>query len=95
MRAGGITRPESGDAITWDMMLVIVEAYRHLGVDATAAQRRDYINGIRNWDGIYGHMDYKAWPEGGVLPDWTILVRWEPETSKFIAISKPGGEPLR
>jgi branched-chain amino acid transport system substrate-binding protein len=95
MRAGGITRPESGDAITWDMMLVIVDAYRHLGFDATATQMRDYINGIRNWSGIYGHMDYQASPQRGVLPEWTILVRWDPETAKFVAVSKPGGAPLK
>ena len=58
MRAAGITRPEAGDVITWDMMNIIVDAYRHLGTDATAAQLRDYINGIRNWPGIYGRIDF-------------------------------------
>jgi branched-chain amino acid transport system substrate-binding protein len=95
MRQGGIDRPEVADAITWEPINIIVDAYRHLGTDATAAQLRDYVNGIRSRSSIYGHMDFKASPGRGVLPEWVMLVDWDPNKAEFFAISKPGGEPLK
>ena len=35
MKAAGIDRPDVGVAVAWDVAQIVVDAYRHLGVDAT------------------------------------------------------------
>jgi branched-chain amino acid transport system substrate-binding protein len=94
MKAAGIEHPDVAEAIVWDLIQIIVEGYRRVGPDATPAQMRDYLNGIRDWPGIYGKLDYKASPQRGVQGDWVNIIRWDPETAKFTAVSKPGGTPL-
>jgi len=94
MKDAGIDRPDNAEAIVWDPINIFVEAYRRLGTDATPAQLRDYVNGVRNWAGLYGKLDFKASPQRGVQSDWINLIRWDPATAKFIAVSKFGGAPL-
>lgn len=94
MKTQGVSHPDVSDAVPWDALNIIVDAYRKLGFDATAAQIRDYIDGVRNWDGILGVFDYQASPQRGAQGKWCIMVRWDPNASKFVAISKPGGGPL-
>jgi hypothetical protein len=62
-----------------------------VGVDATAAQLRDAIN-ASNYTGIYGKFDYKASPQRGIVPYWMNVVRWDPATQDFKAITKPGDD---
>ena len=54
MKSAGIARPDVAEAIAWDPIQIIVEAYRKYGTDATPAQIRDYINSITDWPGVYG-----------------------------------------
>ena len=44
--------------------------------------------------GIYGMLNFQANPQRGVLPEWIVLVRWDPAKGDFFAASKPGGSPL-
>jgi branched-chain amino acid transport system substrate-binding protein len=94
MQAAGIDRPDVGVAVAWDVSQIVIEAYRHLGTDATPVQIRDYINAIRNWPGIYGRLDFKASPQRGAQGEWVNILRWDPESASFSAVSKPGGAPL-
>jgi hypothetical protein len=95
MKTQHIERPDIGEAVTWDMMLIIVDALRHRGTNATSAEIRDYINGIRAWPGIFGRMDFQASPQRGVLPETANLVRWNPDAARWFAVTKPGGAPLK
>lgn len=95
MKTQNITKPDYPAAYVWDSMLIAVDAYRHLGTGATPAQMRDYINNVRGWQGIFGIMDYHNAPQRGVQADWCMMVRWDPEASRFVAVSKPGGGPLK
>jgi branched-chain amino acid transport system substrate-binding protein len=94
MKAAKIDHPDIGEATAWDMLMIVVDAYRKLGTDATPAQIRDYINAIRGRGGIYGLMNFQTNPQRGVLPEWITLVRWDPAKGQFFAASKPGGAPL-
>ena len=94
MKAAKIDHPDIGEATAWDMLMIVVDAYRKLGTDATPAQLRDYINSIRGRGGIFGMLDFQENPQRGVLPDWVTLVRWDPAKGQFFAASKPGGAPL-
>jgi branched-chain amino acid transport system substrate-binding protein len=90
--AAGI-KPDNGHALTWDTIGILVSALKKLGSDATAAQLRDYFNGVTNWSGIYGQVDYKAAPQRGLTIDTIIVTRWDPVTKNFVAVSKLGGLP--
>jgi branched-chain amino acid transport system substrate-binding protein len=94
MKTQNVTRPDVGAALAWDNMLIVVDAYKHLGFNATPAQMRDYINKVGNWQGIYGIVDYAKTPQRGMSADWCMIVRWDPTASRFVAVSKPGGSPV-
>jgi branched-chain amino acid transport system substrate-binding protein len=89
--AAGI-KPDNGHALTWDSVQILVAALKKYGPNATAAQIRDY-NATSNWPGIYGKLDYKAAPQRGLTLDTILVVRWDPSTKSFVAVSKLGGLP--
>jgi branched-chain amino acid transport system substrate-binding protein len=95
MKTQNITKPDYPAAYVWDTVQIAVEAYRHLGTDATPAQMRDYINNVRGWQGIFGIMDYHNAPQRGVQADWCMMVRWDPDADRFFAVSRPGGIPIK
>jgi hypothetical protein len=94
MKAAKIDHPDIGEATAWDMLMIVVDAYRKLGTEATPGQIKDYINAIRDRGGIYGMLNFRENPQRGVLPEWITLVRWDPAKGQFFAASKPGGAPL-
>jgi hypothetical protein len=55
---------------------------------------RDYINNTRGFPNVLGTYDYKNSPQRGAQPQWLLMVRWDPDNSKFISVSKLGGEPI-
>ena len=62
---------------------------------ATPAQLRDYMVNLRGYTGVYGPFDFKASPGRGVGIDGVIVQRWDPVAGAFVAMSGPGGLPLR
>lgn len=88
-------RPENGENQVWDGTLILIDALKRYGLDASPAQIRDYVNGLRGWTGIYGTFNYRAVPQRGVGIDAVIVQRWDPAKEAWIGVSKPGGSPLR
>ena len=88
------TRPDAGYVVAWDPGLLVVDAYKKLGLNATAAQIKDYLAGLRGWVGINGRYDFRAIPQRGVGAGAVIMVRWDPAKESWVGTSKPGGEPL-
>jgi branched-chain amino acid transport system substrate-binding protein len=93
-QATGI-RPDTGYVAAWDPAVIVVEAYKKLGLGATAAQIREYIAGLRGWVGILGEYDNHAIPQRGVGPNNVVMVRWDPAKDTFVGVSKLGGEPVK
>ncbi|HEY2555403.1 MAG TPA: hypothetical protein VGI15_09130, partial [Candidatus Cybelea sp.] len=89
-KAAGL-RPDEGYISLWDASLLIVEAYRKLGTNATAAQIRSYIAGQRNWAGIDGTYDFVTVPQRGVGAGSVVIVRWDRSKDNWIGVSKLGG----
>jgi branched-chain amino acid transport system substrate-binding protein len=85
--------PDQGHALGYDAALLVVQALRKLGTDATAAQLRDEIAGTRSWDGIFGHYDFSKMPQRGIGRETIVMVRWDGAKDAWIAVSKPGGQP--
>lgn len=88
-------RPGATENQVWDPTLIVLDAFRRYGFGITPAQMRDYINGVRGRTGTYGTMDYRAVPQRGVGPESVIIQRWDSSLERWIAVSKPGGSPLK
>jgi branched-chain amino acid transport system substrate-binding protein len=75
----------------WDYAMVLVDALRHIGVNATAEQIRDYIDNLHGWAGIEGVYDFHDPEQRGMNEQSVVVYRWDGRTTSFIPVSKPGG----
>ena len=79
---------------SWDVALVVVDALRKLGPNATADQIRHHIDTLTGFAGINGIYDYEAHPQRGLGSDSAVIVRFDAATKSWVWLSKPGGAPL-
>jgi branched-chain amino acid transport system substrate-binding protein len=87
-------RPDVGESLAWDSTLLVIDALKHLGTQATAAQIRDYIAATgttHRFAGVYGEYDFAARPQRGLGDESVVMARWEPEQTAWTAVSEPGG----
>jgi branched-chain amino acid transport system substrate-binding protein len=89
------TRPDAGYVAAWDPALLIIDAYKKLGVNASATQMRDYLANLRGWSGINGAYDFRAIPQRGLDSTSVMIVRWDTAKDSWVGMSKPGGAPLK
>jgi len=87
-------KPDMIFASAWDPVMLAVTALRKLGPDATAAQLHDYLEKQRGWVGINGRYDFVAIPQRGIDDAAALVVRWDPDKTTWIPVSKLGGRPL-
>jgi hypothetical protein len=71
--------------------MIILDAYRHLGDNATAAQFRAYINNLHGYAGINGIYDFRDGTQHGVGENGVVIVRYNPANDAFPAVSKRSG----
>jgi branched-chain amino acid transport system substrate-binding protein len=76
--------PDLLHAIPYDPATLIVEAYRRVGPNATAAQLRDALGGVTNWPGMLGRYDFRAIPNRGLGVKALIMLRWDPASSTWV-----------
>ena len=93
MKAAGL-RPDFSSQSPWDATMIVIDALRHLGPDASAASLRDYIENLHGWHGLYGEYDFRTKDQRGIGPNAIVIDRWDAAKSEFIAASLPGGQPL-
>jgi branched-chain amino acid transport system substrate-binding protein len=93
-KAAGIA-PQNGENQVWDATLILLDALRKYGFDATPAQIRDYVDNLKGWTGVYGTFDFTAIPQRGVSVGAVLIQRWDPVKEAFVGLSKPGGDPLK
>ncbi len=79
---------------SWDPALLLVDALRKLGPDASAPKLHAYLMGLKGWVGTNGPYDFKANPQRGLDSSNVVVIRWDAPAAKFIPVSKPGGSPL-
>jgi branched-chain amino acid transport system substrate-binding protein len=94
LKTNDITKPEIGYVTSWDTGSIVVDAVRRRGTGATATQLRGYIANLRGLTGLFGTLDFKISPQNGTTKDWVFVLRWDAAGDRFVAVSKPGGEPL-
>ena len=93
-RAATGADPEADDSLAWDSTLIVVDALRKYGPDATAAQIHGYIESLHDWYGANGGYDFRNGSQRGIGAEYAVMVRWDPQRKRFVAVSKLGGAPL-
>jgi branched-chain amino acid transport system substrate-binding protein len=86
--------PDFALSIAWDPALILTAALRQLGTGATAQQIHDYIENLRSFPGILGVYDFSTGNQRGLTQRDLTIMRWDSKKSTWVAVSKPGGEPM-
>jgi branched-chain amino acid transport system substrate-binding protein len=81
-------------ATTWDAGLIVAAALRKLGNGATAAQLREYIDGLTDFAGVDGTYNFKKYPQRGLGPEASTVTTYDAKSDSWVWLSQPGGEPL-
>ena len=89
-KAAGLT-PNFPNTLAWDPALIVLDAYRHLGTNATGSQIRSYINGLHGFAGINGIYDFRAGDQHGIGENGVVMVRFNASNDTFTAVSKRSG----
>ena len=82
-------------AIGWDPPIILLGAYKKLGVSATSSQLRDYLSDLHGFSGANGTYDFRDGSQRGLTEKNGIMVRWDAPRDTWAAISKFGGAPVR
>jgi branched-chain amino acid transport system substrate-binding protein len=88
-------RPTYLATTAWDPALILVEALRKIGPDATAQQVRTYISGLKGFVGVNGPYDFAKNPQRGLGLDAAYVVRWDAAKASWVGESGAAGSPLR
>jgi branched-chain amino acid transport system substrate-binding protein len=85
------TKTDFGTNFAWDPALIVVDALRTLGSDASADRIRDWIENLHGWVGINGLYDFRDGSQRGIGQNALMLFRWDPAKNDFVVVSRPGG----
>lgn len=82
--------PDISSGYGYDQVMMIVNAFRKLGTNATAVQLRNYV--VNNhYNGINGTYDFAAHPGQGLGPNGVVMLHWNAAKDGFDAVSGLGG----
>ncbi len=87
-------KPDLPSTLAWDPAMILVDALRHLGPEATAQQVRDFIAGLQGYAGINGIYDFPKIPQRGLDVQGAVITLWSPAHQTWDVVSKPTGIPL-
>jgi len=87
------THGDVAQAIGWDPPIILLGAYKKLGLAATPAQLRDYLSALHGFSGANGTYDFRDGSQRGLTEKNGIMVRWDAARDTWVAISKFGGAP--
>jgi branched-chain amino acid transport system substrate-binding protein len=85
---------DNGYIFAWDPAMILIDALRHIGPDASAVQVRDYIEGLHGFAGINGIYDFRDGSQRGLGINTEMVVRYDPATKRWIPVTRPGGQKL-
>jgi len=94
MQQAGFHADQGTDA-AWDAGQLIIDGYRKLGFEATAAQFHDYLGNLSGWTGIYGVYNFKDIPQRGVDSKYIVVVQWNKTNHELKPVSGFGGIPRK
>jgi branched-chain amino acid transport system substrate-binding protein len=85
-------KPNTGHIVSWDPVMLVVDAYRKFGAGMTAEQLHGYLEGLHGRSGINGVYDFRDGGQRGLFENAVVVFRWDPKRSDFVASSRPGGK---
>jgi branched-chain amino acid transport system substrate-binding protein len=90
MKAAGL--PQDFQAgIAWDPAMIVIDALRKLGPNASAADLHAELEKLSGYVGITGTYDFRDGNQRGLTLNDLLIMRWDGERSDFVAVSKLGG----
>ena len=78
MKKAGI-HVEYSHSLTWDPTMMVIDALRKLGTNATADQLHNYLEHLKGWAGIQGTYNFTTGDQRGLGEQGAALYRWNPE----------------
>jgi branched-chain amino acid transport system substrate-binding protein len=75
----------------WDAAMLVREALRSEGPDATAEQYRAWYAAVKDFRGAAGVYDFAGGEQRGLSIKDLLIVRWDREKSGMVSVSKMGG----
>ncbi len=89
-KAAGL-KPQFTNTLGWDPTLIVVDAIKHLGPNASPGDYRKYINGLHGFAGIDGIYDFRDGSGHGIGQNGVIMTRWNAAADDFKQVSKRSG----
>ena len=86
-------RPDNAHSFSWDPALIVVDALRHTGLEATPEAVRSYIEGLHGFVGINGVYDFRDGSQRGLSENAAIIIRYDAAKNTFTGVSQAGGAP--
>lgn len=83
--------PDAAHNSPWDAAMIVIDALRRLGPNATASQLHDYILNLHGWVGINGVYDFRDGTQRGITARALAVYRYDNAKGLFIAASGSGG----
>jgi branched-chain amino acid transport system substrate-binding protein len=71
----------------FDPAMIVVDALRKVGPDASAQRIRDHILGLKNWVGVQGTYDFTTGDQRGASTDAVALFRWDAPSGNFVQVA--------
>ena len=90
MKADGV-RPDGASVSAWDPAMILIDAYRKLGTNATAKQVRDYILNLHDFSGSSGYYDFRIGNQRGLSAKDCIVVRWDASKDTWVPVTGVAG----
>jgi branched-chain amino acid transport system substrate-binding protein len=87
-------KPDQIAISSWDPGMLLIDALRKLGPDASPAKLRAYLAGLKGWVGVNGPYDFPALPQRGLGENNVVIIKWDPASNAAVAVSRMGGAPL-
>ena len=88
-------KPDIASELAWDAAMIVVSGLRKLGTDATPAQLRAYIAGLKGFAGVNGVYDFGKTPQRGLDIADSVVTHWSPQAGTWEVVSKPTGIPIK
>jgi len=79
----------------WDPGMIVVDALRKVGPDASAAQIHEYLTHLKGWVGIQGTYDFTGGNQRGISADANAIFRWNSGTLEIEQVAPPPGRRRR
>jgi ABC-type branched-subunit amino acid transport system substrate-binding protein len=87
--------PDVGHGFPWDPTLIVVSGLRKLGTKTDAKSLLAYIEALHDFPGINGIADYRGGDQRGQGLTSLVIVQWDAAKKHVVAVSQPGGMPLK